>query len=105
MSDKQLKYDGNTVVRRITTLLALVALTAAALPAAEARSGAQASVVEPPPRHSTVQRCMSLSQAVESIRRRGNVERVISAETRGNTHYIKVLTKDGKVRTHQVPAC
>ena len=49
--------------------------------------------------------CMSLSQAIDSIRRSGNVERVISAETRGKTHYIKVLTKDGKVRTHQVPAC
>lgn len=49
--------------------------------------------------------CMSLSQAVDSIRRRGNVERVISAQTRGDTHHIKVLTKDGKVRTHRVPAC
>ena len=47
---------------------------------------------------------MTLSQAVESVRRRGNVERVISASTRVSNgreiHHIKVLTKDGKVRTH-----
>ena len=49
---------------------------------------------------------MTLSQAVDSVRRRGNVERVISASTRVSNgrevHYIKVLTKDGKVRTHKV---
>lgn len=53
--------------------------------------------------------CMSLSQAVESVRRRGNVERVISAQTRVSggreVHHIKVLTKDGKVRTHTVNGC
>ncbi len=58
----------------------------------------------------TVQRgCMSLSEAVESIRGRGNVERVISAETKvrngREVHVIKVLTRDGKVRTHEVPGC
>ena len=50
---------------------------------------------------------MSLSEAIESVRRRGNVERIISAETRVSggreTHYIKVLTKDGKVQTHTIP--
>lgn len=49
---------------------------------------------------------MSLSEAVDSVRRRGNVERVISADTRisggREVHHIKVLTKDGKVRTHKV---
>jgi hypothetical protein len=49
---------------------------------------------------------MSLSEAIESVRRRGNVERIISAETRVSggreTHHIKVLTKDGKVQTHKV---
>lgn len=49
--------------------------------------------------------CMSLSQAVDSVRRGGNVERVISAETRGKVHHIKVLTKDGKVKTHRIPGC
>jgi hypothetical protein len=46
---------------------------------------------------------MSLSEAVESVRRQGDVERVISAETRVSNgrevHYIRVMTKDGKVKT------
>jgi len=49
---------------------------------------------------------MSLSDAIESVRRRGNVERIISAETRVSggreTHHIKVLTKDGLVKTYKV---
>ncbi len=49
---------------------------------------------------------MSLSDAIESVRRGGNVERVINAYTTVSggreTHYIKVLTKDGKVKTHKV---
>jgi len=49
---------------------------------------------------------MSLSEAIESVRRRGNVKQIISADTRVSggreTHHIKVLTKDGKVRTHKV---
>lgn len=56
----------------------------------------------------TVQRGgMTLSEAVESVRRSGNVERVISAETTVENgreiHVIKVLTTDGKVRTHRIP--
>ena len=49
---------------------------------------------------------MSLSEAIESVRRGGNVERIINAYTTVSggreTHYIKVLTKDGKVKTHKV---
>lgn len=48
---------------------------------------------------------MTLSQAIESVRKRTN-GRVVSAETRiqggREVHYIKVLTKDGKVKTHTV---
>jgi uncharacterized membrane protein YkoI len=48
---------------------------------------------------------MSLSQAIESVRKRTG-GKVLSAETKmqGNreVHYIKVLTNDGKVRTHKV---
>lgn len=48
---------------------------------------------------------MSLSQAVERVR--GQTDgRIISAETRTSNgrevHYIKVLTKDGKVKTHKI---
>ena len=49
---------------------------------------------------------MTLSQAVDSVRRQGNVERVISARTQVSggreVHIIKVLTKDHKVKTHRI---
>jgi uncharacterized membrane protein YkoI len=48
---------------------------------------------------------MTLSQAIESVRKRTN-GKVVSAETRveggREVHHIKVLTKDGKVKTHRV---
>ncbi len=48
---------------------------------------------------------MTLSQAVESVRRSTD-GRIVSAETRiqggREVHYIKVLTKDGKVKTHKI---
>ena len=48
---------------------------------------------------------MSLSEAIESVRRRTG-GRIVSAETRvqngREVHHIKVLTKDGKVKTHKV---
>ena len=48
---------------------------------------------------------MSLSQAIESVRRKTG-GKVLSAETKvqggREVHHIKVLTKDGKVRTHKV---
>jgi hypothetical protein len=53
--------------------------------------------------------CMTLDQAIESVRRRGNVERILSAETKreGNreVHQIRYLTKDGKVKTAQINGC
>lgn len=48
----------------------------------------------------------SLSEAVEQVRRQTN-GRILSAETKVNgnreVHHIKVLTKDGKVKTVKVP--
>ena len=48
---------------------------------------------------------MSLSQAIESVRRRTG-GKVVSVETKvqggREVHHIKVLTKDGKVKTHRV---
>ena len=48
----------------------------------------------------------SLSEAVEQVRRQTG-GRILNAETKmeGNreVHHIKVLTKDGKVKTHKVP--
>jgi uncharacterized membrane protein YkoI len=47
----------------------------------------------------------SLSEAVEQVRRQTG-GRILSAETKvqGNreVHHIKVLTKDGKVKTHKI---
>ena len=48
---------------------------------------------------------MSLAEAIESVRRKTG-GKILSAETRvqggREVHHIKVLTKDGKVRTHKV---
>jgi uncharacterized membrane protein YkoI len=48
---------------------------------------------------------MTLSEAVEQVRRQTN-GRIISAETKisngREVHHIKVLTKDGKVKTHKI---
>lgn len=48
----------------------------------------------------------SLSEAVEQVRRQTG-GRILSAETRieggREVHHIKVLTEDGKVKTHKVP--
>jgi len=49
---------------------------------------------------------MTLDQAIESVRRRRDVDRILSAETRRDgdreTHYIRYLTKDGKVKTAKI---
>jgi hypothetical protein len=95
-----------------------VCLMLAALPQdADARriavdDGAQQGLewsLESPRLHATQRGCTSLSGAIDSVRRRGNVERIISAETRVSggreVHYIKVLTMDGKVQTHKVQGC
>lgn len=52
--------------------------------------------------------CMSLSQAIESVRR-STGGKVVGAETKvqggREVHHIRVLTKDGKVKTHTVNGC
>lgn len=52
--------------------------------------------------------CVSLSQAVQQVRRQYNGQ-IVSAETvvRGNreTHVIRVLTRDGQVKTVRVAGC
>ena len=49
-----------------------------------------------------LQRCISLNEAINRAKRQG---RVISAETRGNRHVVKVLTSDNRVKTLTFPAC
>ena len=101
---------------RLTMLLAAALLT---LPLAEAKAfELELSLRDLTPGFEKAERpefrvaqsgCKSLSEAVEQVRRKTN-GRIISAETRVNkngreTHHIKVLTKDGKVKTHKVQGC
>jgi len=56
----------------------------------------------------TVQRGgMSLNEAIESVRRRPNVQRVLSGETKMRNgqemHHVKYMTKDGTVKTDVIP--
>jgi len=55
--------------------------------------------------HVAQQNGMSLSEAIESVRRRTG-GRIVSAQTRvqggREVHHVKVLTEDGKVKTHKV---
>ena len=57
------------------------------------------------PQYQLTQDGMTLAQATETVRRKTG-GRIVSAETRvqgdREVHYIKVLTKDGKVKTHKV---
>lgn len=114
-SDKQLKSRVNTVPHRKINSVAIVVIglflagLPAAVPAMTAVPVFDAAPIgfAPPAAFEIAQsNGMSLSQAVESVRRRGNVERVISATTRTSggreVHHIRVMTKDGKVRTYKV---
>jgi hypothetical protein len=101
---------------RMRFALTILALAAAALlplraNAFDLEANLRAQHVQYPgePQLATMQNaCMSLSDAIESVRRRTD-GRIVSAETRveggREVHYIKVLTKDGKVRTHKVNGC
>lgn len=88
----------------VAALLPLAVSTADARIAEEANAGAWSGEQAP---HSIAQRGgPSLSEAVEQVRRQGNVERIIKAETRRSgaceVHHIRYQTKDGKVKTKQV---
>ena len=106
---KPLSYD-TWRMRLILTSLILVA--AAFLPATAAVFDLEESLREQHVQYQGADRYhaaqsggMSLSEAIESVRRRTG-GKVVSAETRvqggREVHHIKVLTKDGKVKTHKV---
>ena len=96
-------------MRKILIILALS--TAALLPLRagafdlEENLKAQHVQYEPAAQLVVAQDGMSLSEAIESVRRKTG-GKILSAETRvqggREVHHIKVLTKDGKVRTHKV---
>lgn len=109
--------DSHSLRRRLSGACVglLLAFPAAAMVAPEhavtgpAGPGGVESGVTAPPAHTVQNGCVSLSEAVERVRRRADVERVISAETRVSqgreVHYIRVMTRDGKVRTERVTGC
>jgi uncharacterized membrane protein YkoI len=96
-------------MRLISTLLLLgVALLTSAAHAYDLEEALkqQHPQYQAEPQHVVAQQDgMSLAEATEAVRRRTG-GRVVSAETRvqggREVHYIKVLTKDGKVKTHKV---
>ena len=49
----------------------------------------------------------TLEEAINWVRNQGNVDRILKAETRVSggreVHHIKVLTKDGVIRTYKIP--
>ena len=49
---------------------------------------------------------MTLDQAIDSVRRRGDVDKILSAETKREgdreVHYIRYLTKNGTVKTARI---
>lgn len=100
-----LKQDDDVFNRLTLSLLVLCLLPFAA----EARlKPVVPEVSNPATVFETAQRGgLSLNEAVERIRGRSDVERVLSAETKvrngQETHYIKYMTKDGTVRTATFP--
>ena len=96
-----------TRLASIAILLAALMLAqpgAARMHDASVIAGAAADASTPVTDEERFQSCMSLSQAVAQAKRQHG-GRVVSAETRGKNHVIKVLTRDNKVRTVRYPAC
>lgn len=99
-----------TLLTILTALMLLVAPAAATVAMTQA-SVIQTGFVEHVPDDDAVMRqggCTTLGQAVEQVRRQYN-GRIVSAETKVNggreTHIVKVLTSDGKVKTVRIPGC
>ncbi len=97
-------------MRLALTLLVFAAATFAVADAhafelEEALKAQHAQYQEPAEYHATQSGGMSLSEAIQSVKNRTD-GKVISAETRmqggREVHHIKVLQKDGKVKTYKV---
>ena len=89
----------------LTTLLISIALTASGQGIAAQRVEIIANESLPPALSAMQSNGVTLSQAVEQVRRQYN-GRILSAETQVSgdreTHVIKVLTEDGTVKTVRV---
>lgn len=92
---------------RLTLLLMLALLPFAAEARIADRLSTPAETMTP--FEASQRGCPSLNDAIESVRRRGDVQRIIDANTRveggREVHYIKYMTKDGTVRTTKVNGC
>ena len=100
-------------MRSIVTLLLSILLMTVAAPAEAVHSDSRAASLsgaltapEGPGLAVNQDSGLTLDQAVEQVRRQYN-GRIVSAETKVSggreTHIIKVLTSDGKVKTVRVP--
>jgi len=91
---------------RLTLLLLISTLLLPLAADARLRTAVEVDRTAPTPFEVAQRDGKSLNQAIESVRRRGDVERVLSADTRveggREVHYIKVMTKDGTVKTVRV---
>ena len=91
---------------RLTLLLLMSTLLLPLAADARLRAVVEADLAAPTPYGVARRDGMSLNEAIESVRRRGDVERVLSADTRveggREVHHIKVMTKDGTVKTVRV---
>jgi hypothetical protein len=96
---------GNAMRSLLTILLISIALTASGQGIAAQREASATERSAPPALSAMQSNGLTLSQAVEQVRRQYN-GRIVSAETQVNgnreTHVIKVLTEDGKVKTVRV---
>lgn len=91
--------------RRMRLLLTLLMYSALALMSGPAAATVLDEAIKMPHLQIAQSDGMSLSQAIESVRR-STGGKVVSAETKvqggREVHHIKVLTEDGKVKTHKV---
>ena len=91
-----------------TLMLIFLALTAGNQGFAAFTEGAEMKENSPPEMSVMQSNGLTLSQAIEQVRRQYN-GRIVGAETRVSggreTHIIKVLTNDGTVKTVRIPGC
>lgn len=94
----------------LTGVLLIFSMSSMAMQSASIGGRAAGAIDAPVARELEVRQggCLTLSQAVEQVRRQYN-GRIVSAETqvRGGreVHIIKVLTSDGTVKTVRIPGC
>ena len=98
---------GTDSMRHFATTLLMILTLATASPSLAVQLGqapVRPAIDNADPEYSTHQRGITLQQAVAQVRRQYPGGKIVSAETQGDTHVIKVLTAEGTVRTVRIPA-